>query len=173
MSRVGVEEKTLIIKAVVPLEVRVVFKIRLMLMYKEIPIYIYAHIFLFGLILRDIPNSITPQTPPGRTACTLSYPPVHAVPPYSPPPFFPLSRTEEPANAGTRARDRRALQQLALNVHVEPNFQKYKDTNGMNHVTFAMFCTYQYYSLSFLYLINLPYGKTILSFRQVVCCQTC
>ena len=29
------------------------------------------------------------------------------------------SRTEEPAKAGTCARDRRALQQLALNVHVK------------------------------------------------------
>ena len=38
----------------------------------------------------------------------------------SPPPFFlPLSRTEEPAKASTCAdRDRRALQQLALDVHV-------------------------------------------------------
>ena len=32
--------------------------------------------------------------------------------------FF-LSRTEEPTKAGTCARDRRALQQLALNVHVK------------------------------------------------------
>ena len=30
-----------------------------------------------------------------------------------------LSRTEEPAKAGTCARDRRSLQQLALNVHVK------------------------------------------------------
>ena len=30
-----------------------------------------------------------------------------------------LSRTEEPAKAGTCAHDRRALQQLALNVHVK------------------------------------------------------
>ena len=30
-----------------------------------------------------------------------------------------LSRTEEPAKAGTCARDRRVLQQLALNVHVK------------------------------------------------------
>ena len=30
-----------------------------------------------------------------------------------------LSRTEEPAKAGTCARDRRALQQLALNVHIK------------------------------------------------------
>ena len=36
-----------------------------------------------------------------------------------PPFFFPQSRTEEPAKAGTCARDRRALQQLALNVHVK------------------------------------------------------
>ena len=30
-----------------------------------------------------------------------------------------LSRTEEQAKAGTCARDRRALQQLALNVHIK------------------------------------------------------
>ena len=30
-----------------------------------------------------------------------------------------VSRTREPAKAGTCARDRRALQQLALNVHVK------------------------------------------------------
>ena len=30
-----------------------------------------------------------------------------------------LSRTGEPAKAGTCARDRRALQQLAMNVHVK------------------------------------------------------
>ena len=53
------------------------------------------------------------------------YPPVQAVPAYSlpppllPPSFFSLSRTEEPAKASTCARDRRALQQLALNVHVK------------------------------------------------------
>ena len=32
---------------------------------------------------------------------------------------YSLSRTEEPAKAGTCSRDRRALQQLALNVHVK------------------------------------------------------
>ena len=36
-----------------------------------------------------------------------------------PPPFFLLSRTEEPSKGGTCARDRHALQQLALNVHVK------------------------------------------------------
>ena len=30
-----------------------------------------------------------------------------------------LSRTEDPGNAGTYARDRRALQQLTLNVHIK------------------------------------------------------
>ena len=34
-------------------------------------------------------------------------------------PFFFLSRTEEQAKADTCARDRRVLQQLALNVHVK------------------------------------------------------
>ena len=47
-----------------------------------------AHIFLFGLILRDIQNSITPQTNSGRTARTPLYPPVQAVPPYSCPLFY-------------------------------------------------------------------------------------
>ena len=53
-----------------------------------------------------------PTTDAGRTACTLLYPPVQAVPP--PPyslPLFSLYRTS--------ARDRRALQRLALNVHVK------------------------------------------------------
>ena len=53
---------------------------------------------------------------------SLLYPPVQAVLSYSlppPPPFFFLSWTEEPVKAGTCARDRRALQQLALNVHVK------------------------------------------------------
>ena len=45
------------------------------------------------------------------------YPPVQAVPLLLPPPFlFTLSKTDEPAKAGPGARDRRALQQLALNV---------------------------------------------------------
>ena len=51
--------------------------------------------FSFGLILRDIPNSITPQNHPppatdsGRTSRTPLYLPVQTVPPYSlpaPPP---------------------------------------------------------------------------------------
>ena len=45
-----------------------------------------------------------------RTARTPLYLPVHVLPPYSLPLFFLL---------GTSARDRRALQQLALNVHVK------------------------------------------------------
>ena len=79
----------------------------------------------FGLILQDIPISITPQTHSvcyrsNRTACTPLYPPVQAAhPPYSLPPFFFLSQREEPAKAGTCARDRYALQQLAVNVHVK------------------------------------------------------
>ena len=35
------------------------------------------------------------------------------------PPFFSLSRTEEPAKASTSARDRHALQHLALNAHIK------------------------------------------------------
>ena len=71
--------------------------------------------FSFGLILRDIPNSITSQTQPppatdfGWTART----------PLLPNPLFFLSQTEESAKAGICARDRHALQQLALNVHVK------------------------------------------------------
>ena len=88
-----------------------------------------AHIFLFGLTLRDIPNSITPLTtlrllpiPVGLLVltcihqCKRSPPP----PPPPPPPYLCfLSRTQEPAKSGTCARDRRALQQLVLNVHVK------------------------------------------------------
>ena len=54
------------------------------------------HTYFLGLILRDIPNSITPQNHPppatnsSRTACTPLYPPVQAVPPTPPPPFFPV-----------------------------------------------------------------------------------
>ena len=84
-----------------------------------------VHIFFFGLILRDISNSITPQNTlhllpilvgllvlPCTRQCRRS-------PHYSLSPFFFLSRTEEPTKAGTCAHDRRALQQLALNVHVK------------------------------------------------------
>ena len=60
-----------------------------------------------------------PATDSGRTARTHLYPPVQAVPPYSLPPCFFKSQTEEVAKAGTCARDRRALQQLALNVQVK------------------------------------------------------
>ena len=75
------------------------------------------------IIIRDIPNSITPQTtlrllpiPVGLLVfpCTRR---CRRYPLLSPLIF--LSRTEEPAKAGTCARDRRALQQLALNVHVK------------------------------------------------------
>ena len=45
--------------------------------------------------------------------------PLPPPPPPLPPPFFFLSWTKEPVKAGTYARDRRALQQLALNVHVK------------------------------------------------------
>ena len=38
--------------------------------------------------------------------------------PLTPYPFFFLSRTEEPTKADTCARDRRALQELALNVFI-------------------------------------------------------
>ena len=87
----------------------------------------HVNIFLFGLILRDIPNSITPQTtlrllpiPVGLLVlpciCQCWGPPLLPSPP---PFFFSLSQTEELAKAGTCARDTRTLQQLALNVHVK------------------------------------------------------
>ena len=87
-----------------------------------------AHIFLFWLNptghskFHNTSNHPPPATDSGRTARTPLYPPVQAVPPYFLPPplyFVFLSRTEESSKAGTRAHDRRALQQLALNVHVK------------------------------------------------------
>ena len=65
-----------------------------------------------------------PATDSGRTARTPLYPPatrslLTSSSPSLPPFFCSLSQTEEPAKAGTYARDRRALQQLALNVHVK------------------------------------------------------
>ena len=80
----------------------------------------------FGLILQDIPNSITPQNTLHLLAilvrllvlpCTCQcrrFPP-----PLLPPPFLSLSRTEEPVKAGACAHDRCALHKLALNVHVK------------------------------------------------------
>ena len=75
--------------------------------------------------LQDIPNSITPQTTLRLLPIAvglLVLPCTHHCK-WSPltlfPPFFPLSQTEEPAKASTCARDRRVLQQLALNVHVK------------------------------------------------------
>ena len=64
--------------------------------------------FSFGLILRDIPNSITPQN-------TLRLLPI-AVQAVSLPTLLPPSLFSCP---GTCARDRRAVQQLTLNVHVK------------------------------------------------------
>ena len=73
--------------------------------------------FSFGL--RDITNSIRPQTPSScyqpRSDCLFSLVPAiagcHPPPPLLPPPFFSLSRT--------CVSDKCALQQLALNVHVK------------------------------------------------------
>ena len=81
--------------------------------------------FSFGLILQDIPNSITPQTTlhllpiPVGTPRTPLYPPVKAVPPLLPSPFFSPVPDRGTGESGTCARDRHALQQLALNVHVK------------------------------------------------------
>ena len=71
--------------------------------------------FFFGLILRDIPNSITPQTLSAcyrlqLNACTILYPSV--LPP-------PHPSTSVPSPLSYPLPDRRALQQLALNVHVK------------------------------------------------------
>ena len=72
----------------------------------------------------DILNSISPhntlrlKTIPGRSARTSLYPLLQAVTHYSPPLFF-LSLTKELAKADICARDRRALQQFALSVHVK------------------------------------------------------
>ena len=58
--------------------------------------------FSFGLILRNIQNSITPQTP---STCYRSLVPASTGgPPYSLRLFF-LSRTEEPAKVGICVRD--------------------------------------------------------------------
>ena len=83
-----------------------------------------AQIFLFWLNptghskFHNTSKHPPPAIDSGRTARTPLYPPVQAVP-LTPSPFCFLSRTEEPAKAGTCARDRHALQQLALNVHVK------------------------------------------------------
>ena len=63
-------------------------------------------------------HSYDPNPDSGRTARIPLYPPEQAVSPYSLPTLF-LSRTKEQAKAGTCARDRRVLQQIALNVHVK------------------------------------------------------
>ena len=80
--------------------------------------------FSFGLILWDIPNSITPQTTLRLLPILvglLLHPCTHQCrqSPLLPLLFPPLFRTDEPVKAGTCAHDRRALQQLALNVHVK------------------------------------------------------
>ena len=66
----------------------------------------------------------TPKIPSScyrpQSDCLYSFVPTSAGgPPFIPSPLFFLSQTEEPAKVGTCARDRRALQQLALNVHIE------------------------------------------------------
>ena len=63
----------------------------------------------------------SPATDPGRTVRTSLYPPVQAPPPPPPPhthtssPFVPVPDRE----TVTCVRDRRALQQLAMNMHVK------------------------------------------------------
>ena len=67
-----------------------------------------------------------PATDIGRTVCTLLYLPVQAVP------LFSLFRTEEPAKSSTCARDRCALQQLALNVHVKHSDLTWQNQNCLS-----------------------------------------
>ena len=75
--------------------------------------------FSFGLILRDIPNSVTPQTLSGwywpRSDILYSLLTTSACgPPLTPSPFFPVPER----GTSTCARDRHE-QQLTLNVHVK------------------------------------------------------
>ena len=90
--------------------------------------------FSFGLILQDIPYSITPQNtfrlqpiPVGLLVLPCTHQCRRSLP-YSLSPFFFLFRTEEPAKTGTCAHDRHALQQLALNEHVKhwPDLRAYR-----------------------------------------------
>ena len=86
-----------------------------------------AHIFLFWLNptghskFRNTSNHPPPATDSGRTACIPLYPPVQAVPPppLLPFPFFPVP-------------DRRALQQLALNVHVKHSDLNWPDLSWLD-----------------------------------------
>ena len=65
-----------------------------------------------------------------RSDCSYSLVPASAGgSPLLPPSFF-LSRIEEPAKAGTCACDRRALQQLALNVHIKHSDLTWPDLTG-------------------------------------------
>ena len=100
-----------------------------------------ACIFLFWLNptghskFHNTSNHHPPATDSGRTARTPLYPPVQVVPPSSSPLLFFLSQTEEPAKAGTCARDRRALQQLALNVHVKHSDLTWPDLFSLTNKT--------------------------------------
>ena len=91
----------------------------------KIPFIEMRTYFSYGFIIRDIKFHNTSKQPSAcyRFRSDCSYSLVQTVPPPPPhapsPLFFPLSRTEEQAKTGTCARDRRALQQLALNVHVK------------------------------------------------------
>ena len=102
-----------------------------------------AHIFLFGLILRDIPNSITNSITPQTTLRPLPIPVGLLVfpctcqcrrSPLTSPSLFFLSRTEEPAKAGTCAHGKRALQQIALNVHVKHSDLTWQTKSDLNSV---------------------------------------
>ena len=74
--------------------------------------------FSFGLILRDIPNSITPQT----TLRLLPIPVGLLV--------LPCTHQCRRSPSATCARDRRALQQLALNVHVKHSDLTWPDSDN-------------------------------------------
>ena len=95
-------------------------------LYKRTPILQEnVHIFLFWLNptghskFHNTSNHPPPATDSGRTVSTPLYPPTSAdgrTPPHltpSPPFFFPLSPTEEPAKADTHARDRPGCSECA------------------------------------------------------------
>ena len=78
------------------------------------------------MVLRLLPIPVGLLILPCTSQCRRSAPLL--------PPFF-LSQTEEPANAGTCARDRGALQQLALNVHAKHSDLTWPDVTPMVQFT--------------------------------------
>ena len=116
-----------------------------------------AHIFLFGLILRAIPNSITPQS----TLRQLPIPvgllvlPCAGCLPLLPPPLFVSCPRQR------NCRDRRVLQLLALNVHVKlwPDLTRERDKlQGKNFIMEIKVClTLKKYKKSKTYIYIVIY----------------